>query len=1179
MRKSIKKLKFLVILSFVFACLFSGCDAIYDAVASILPELTEEEPPLQTTTADNYVYILQSIIVEQEPLKKIYKTGENLSTEGIIVKAKYEDNYGKILYSDVSNLVIYSGFKSDKDYEFLEVTVTYSENGITVSAVFTVSVFKNYIQVESMTLSETSFELGLGNSKQLFTTVKPDNASSKSVRWESSDNSIASVNQEGIVTAIKEGTVTITATSRDNSDIKASCTVISKYYHAEKVKINKADEQVRIEIEKSYNLSAIVEPELAPQQVIWSSSDEKIATVSQNGVVSAHKLGTAIITATSADRTDVKDSCEIEVFKYDVESLVLDKKELNILVHTTGELSAEIGPENATYKDYVWSSSDESVATVDQNGVINALKVGKTTIMVISVDNEDIKDSCEVTVFKYDVENIILNTTELNLFVDTFETLSVTIEPENATYKDYVWTSSDENVAIISDEGVVTAVNGGDAEITVTSVDNPEVKAVCKITVTQIDSLEPQDYQIGDVILKNGTFVSYDDVDQMTDAQKSMAVAVIYGYKTELTETGTESYALGVGLDYSNNLAWCSSSSPGYNMDFEGLQSSYIDNYVYDENGNEKKVYQFTGNVDGSDDWEYICSMDSVGTADSATYYPAWNYVINYGKNKQFKGFYKNNWYMPSMKELYKLYQSSNEINNLLQLLCGKELISNNKEQYFLTSSTYSRNGIWYFYSCTERLKYFRKISKTDTSYSYITPTSYITPIKTFPCSVIHYEDYVTNTITVTYPSFTQSSIKLTSSTDEDGNYTFTVAPSNTNGQLEEAATYRWVLDTTPFTSSQMQSGSQVSEDETSLMLSRSYLSSLVSGKHVITVLQQIQNGDFFDACCYIDITYGSESNFTPQGNPITVVLPVYNTSELNITAQQNNDGSYTFTAEDSNSGRAYIKYTWLLDNTLLPMTEATLELDSSQIERLTMGSHLITLIAQTSDGEYFDAQCYIKKYENEQMPDDYKLIAPVIYLSGKVIKWAAVPYATSYKIYKYSCDEDLDVANIDFSLFSFEQSTSIRKFSIPKPDSQYDYYAVKTSYRNQESEEISNVVKVAKENYPELTESHNGAYYFTENDGVWSTNNQGLDSTVAQSQWILSSSETIEIDWSVSSESGYDKLTITVNGIIKVNNVSGSESGTISISSDSETIIVATYSKDGSSSSGSDSATLTFRF
>ena len=1152
-----------------YLCL-TGCDSLYDSVFDkFLQDTIESETQYEQSNVE--IRTLQSIYIKDNQIKTVYGIGDEFSTENIFVFAKYS-NENEL---DVTDYVSYSGFSSSEENAEIIITVSYSENGVTVSTTFTVAVFNNYIRVQSLVFEEDykNSVIGLGNSRQLQVTVLPENANVKTVNWKSSDSSIASVTKDGIVTALKEGFVTITAISVDNPEVTAECSVEAKYYHAESVVINKADEQVRIEIEKTYNLSAIVEPELAPQQVIWSSSDEKIATVSQNGVVSAHKLGTAIITATSADRTDVKDSCEIEVFKYDVESLVLDKKELNILVHTTGELSAEIGPENATYKDYVWSSSDENVATVDQNGVINALKVGKTTIAVTSVDNEDIKDSCEVTVFKYNVENIILNTTELNLFVDTFETLSVTIEPENATYKDYVWTSSDENVAIISDDGLVTAVNGGEAELTVTSVDNPEVKDICRVTVTQIDSLEPQNYQIGDVILKNGTFVSYDDVDQMTDVQKSMAVAVIYGYKTELMETGTESYALGVGLDYSNNLAWCSSSSPGYNMDFEELYSSSTYDYVYDENGSRHYIYQFSGNTDGSDAWEYICSMDSVGTADPATYYPAWNYVINYGKNKQFKGFYKNNWYMPSLKEISKLYQSLNKINNLLQACGGKKLTNNYYEQYFLTSSTCSNNYIWSLYTYDERIMEFEEISKAKTSYSYIIP------LKAFPCSVIHYEDYVTNTITVTYPSFTQSSIKLTSSTDDDGNYTFTVAPSTTNGQLEEGATYRWVLDTTLFTSSQMPSDSQLSEDGTSLILPRSYLSSLVSGKHVITVLQQTQNGDFFDACCYIDITYGSESNFTPQGNPVTVVLPVYNTSELNITAQQNNDGSYTFTVEDSNSGRVYTKYTWLLDSTLLPTTGTTLELDSSQIERLTMGSHLITLVAQTSDGEYFDAQCYIKKYENEQMPDDYKLLAPVIYLSGKVIKWAAVPYATSYKIYKYSCNEDLDTANIDFSLFSFEQSTSIRKFSIPKPDSQYDYYVVKTSYRNQESEEISNVVKVAKENYPELTESHNGTYYFTENDGVWCSNNQGLDGTVAQSQWSFSSSGTIEIDWSVSSESGFDNLTITVNGIIKVNNASGSDSGTISISSDSETIIVATYSKDGSSSNGSDSATLTFRF
>ena len=1074
-----------------FSLFLTSCDSIYDSVfEKLLPDsiekVTYEEAEVEKRT-------LQSIYIKDNPIKTVYGIGDEFSTENISVFAKYS----KGSEIDVTNYVSYAGFNSSEENDEITITVSYSENGINVSTTFTVAVFNNYIKVQSLVFEEDykNSVIGLGNFRQLQVTVLPENANVKAVTWKSSDPSIASVTKDGIVTAIKEGFATITAISVDNPEVTAECSVESKYYRAEGVIINVPKEQLKIEETKTAQLTAIVLPDLASQNVNWKSADTSIATVDNDGVITGVKSGSVQIIAMAADDETKTDSYTVEIFKYPV-----------------------------------------------------------TSIQIMDEEGNDIPEA------------------GITIFVDGSAKLTAAVN-EDATHREYFWSSGEENIAVVDSNGIVTGINGGSTTITATASDNHEIVAVCTVTIDEITSLEPQDYQIGDVILKDGTFVSYNDVSSMTSEQKAKAVAVIYGYRTEVTEEGTESYALGVGLEHSEGLAWCTESSPGYNINFTELASSCDGNYVYDEYGNDKYVYQFTGNVDGSDDWEYICSMDSVGTADPATYYPAWNYVINYGENKKFKGYYKTGWYMPSLKEIYKLYQSFNEINNIIQLSGGKKLTNNYEDHYFLTSSTYSNNYIWSLYNYDERIMRLDDISKSRTSYSYTIP------IKAFPCSVIHYEDYATNKITVTYPSFTQSSIKLTSSADDDGNYTFTVAPSTTNGQLEEGATYRWVLDTTLFTSSQMPSGSQLSEDGTSLILPRSYLSSLVSGKHVIIVLQQTPNGDFFDACCYIDITYGSESNFTPQGNPITVVLPVYNTSELNITAQQNNDGSYMFTAEDSNSGRAYTKYTWLLDSTLLPTTSTTLELDSSQIERLIMGSHLITLVAQTSEGEYFDAQCYIKKYENEQMPDDYKLLAPVIYLSGKVIKWAAVPYATSYNIYKYSCDEDLDTANMDFSLFSFEQSTSIRKFSIPKPDSQYDYYAVKTSYRNQESEEISNVVKVAKENYPELTESHNGAYYFTENDGVWSTNNQGHDSTVAQSQWILSSSETIEIDWSVSSESGYDKLTITVNGIIKVNNVSGSESGTISISSDSETIIVATYSKDGSSSSGSDSATLTFRF
>ena len=1165
MKKRFNILSILIFMAFTFL----ACDSFYESTFDqILGGTIGEEIPIEEKTIERKV--LKSIYIKEMPVKTIYGIGDEFSTEGISVYAQYSKTENEL---DVTKNVSYKGFSSSEDNPELTITVSYTENGILAITTFTVSVFNDYVKVQSLVFEDDykNIVVGLGNIFQMQVTVLPENASYKKVLWKSSDSSIASIDKDGVVTAIKEGFVTITAYSADVPEITAECTLESKYYHAERVSINVPETPIRIEETKTYQLTATVEPELAPQKVNWKSSDESIATIDENGLITAKKSGKVEITAISIDNSEVKASCNIDVFKYYVEAINLSETELEILVETQNTLTATVYPENATYKEYTWHSENESIATVDSNGVITAKKLtGEVEIIATSTDDPTITAVCKVTVFKYDVEAIQLNKTELELFVDASEALTATVSPENASYPQYVWSSDDENIATVTAEGVVTAINGGTTKIIATSVDNPDVKAECVVTVTEITELAPQDYQIGDVILKDGTFVSYDKINEMTSEQKSKAVAVIYGYRLEITDIGTESYALGIGLDH-NSLAWCTEDSPGWNIDFNELHSSYSSDYVYDSEGNRVYVQKFTGNTDGSDDWDYICSQDSVGTADPATYYPAWDYVINYGANKGLKGYYKTGWYMPTIKEAYKFIETITTVSSIIGVLDG---------------NIYNYTPIWMWTSVprSSDTRYAYSIEYYESWYKDLhdgMPKSKLlctVPIKAFPCSVNHYDDYTSKSISVTYPSYSGGDIIMTSQTDDDGNYTFTVTNSDSS-ELPENATYRWLLDTTLITEALGDSVS-VSENGTELTLSKDYLTALVLGSHIITVLQRIEDGNLFDASCTINITNGKESTFKPQGNAVTVMIPVYTESTLTVGVQNNDDGSFTFTASDSDSSKLYKNYTWLLDNTTLSQTSSVLTLSASDIKQLVMGSHLITVLAKTDAGEYFDAQCYIKCYEEIEMPQDYKLLSPVICKEGTTIKWASVPYATGYKVYKYSSDSDLDIDNFTYSLFDSYKKLSLRSFTIPAPSLSYDYYAVKTCYGSEESEEFSNVIKISQEDIPELIESHSGSYYFTENNGTWTSNNSRMSSTSAVSSWTFNRNTQgkMIINWTVSSESGCDYLTISVDGSTIVN-ATGYDSGTESIDYTVGTIIEATYSKDGSVDDGLDCATLTFSF
>ena len=204
MKKRINILSALIFMLFAFL----GCDSFYESTFDQLfgDTITEEAPLTQKSVETKK---LESIYIKEMPSKTIYGIGDEFSTEGISVYAKYSKTEDEL---DVTKNVSYKGFSSSEDNPELTITVSYTENGILAITTFTVSVFNDYVKVQSLVFEDDykNIVLGLGNTCQMQVTVLPENASYKKVLWKSSDSSIASIDKDGVVTAIKEGFVTIT---------------------------------------------------------------------------------------------------------------------------------------------------------------------------------------------------------------------------------------------------------------------------------------------------------------------------------------------------------------------------------------------------------------------------------------------------------------------------------------------------------------------------------------------------------------------------------------------------------------------------------------------------------------------------------------------------------------------------------------------------------------------------------------------------------------------------------------------------------------------------------------------------------------------------------------------------------------------------------------------------------
>ena len=243
--------------------------------------------------------------------------------------------------------------------------------------------------------------------------------------------------------------------------------------------------QMSLYLGQTYTLSATTSPSNAYSVVNWTSSDTNVATVDQSGLVTAKKLGTATITATAKDGSGVSASCDVTVTG--VESITINKTETSIYVGGTENLTATIAPSDVINNTLIWSSSDTNVATVDQNGLVTAKKLGTATITATATDGSGVSALCVVTVTG--ITNIMLNKSETSIYVEGTETLTATVTPNDVIYNTITWTSSNPNVATVNQNGVVTAKALGTAVITAATTDGSGISASCEVTVNGVENI------------------------------------------------------------------------------------------------------------------------------------------------------------------------------------------------------------------------------------------------------------------------------------------------------------------------------------------------------------------------------------------------------------------------------------------------------------------------------------------------------------------------------------------------------------------------------------------------------------------------------------------------------------------------------------------------------------------
>ena len=401
------------------------------------------------------------------------KVSESVQLDATIISANTTDSTISWASSDPEVATVdENGLVTAISVGTATITAT-TANGAKAACVVTVEP----IPVESVEHDATDADLIFKETVQLLATILPENATDKSVTWFSSDPEIATVDENGLVTAISVGTATIYATA--TNWIAAACVVTVEPTPVESVKLDATEATLRVN--ETAQLQATLLPENATDKSLtWTSSDPEIATVDENGLVTALSVGTATITATTAD--GISADCVVTVEPIPVESVELDATEATLRVNETVQLLATLLPENATDKSLTWASSDPEVATVDENGLVTAISIGTATITVTPAYG--VSATCVVTVEAPLATSIALDLTEINAVEGSEIQLTATVLPELASEQELIWSTTNENVATVTETGLVTIVAEGNAEIVVTTTDGSDLSATCQVLGT-----------------------------------------------------------------------------------------------------------------------------------------------------------------------------------------------------------------------------------------------------------------------------------------------------------------------------------------------------------------------------------------------------------------------------------------------------------------------------------------------------------------------------------------------------------------------------------------------------------------------------------------------------------------------------------------------------------------------
>lgn len=237
--------------------------------------------------------------------------------------------------------------------------------------------------------------LFVGGSGKIRYSVLPGNATNTNVTFKSLNEKVATVDANGVVTGVSEGNADIVITTEEGG-FEAKCTVRVDGIYARGIE-RVGDKTVTMGLNQTRQLQVKITPsDTTNKNVQWTSSNNSVATVDSNDVITSKNSGSTIITATTHNGLKTEFFIEVET---PVTNITLNSNEINLNQGGTFKLDATVNPSNASNKNIKWISANESIATVDQSGNVTADVAGTTYISAVSADGKVVA-TCTVNVSK-----------------------------------------------------------------------------------------------------------------------------------------------------------------------------------------------------------------------------------------------------------------------------------------------------------------------------------------------------------------------------------------------------------------------------------------------------------------------------------------------------------------------------------------------------------------------------------------------------------------------------------------------------------------------------------------------------------------------------------------------------------------------------------------------------------